>query len=184
MKWADPDYVRMCIHAMYMYILRGWVFTKGACNSCLGGLIRCVNLTTAHAPSSCEQFPFVFTVFVFLNSLRNSRWSCVQNDHPDNCFEELHVVHVSWSVSYILYIGKFPHYKRFAWKISWSKIFTLWAFQENLTHGENVEEPGRDRCLCGCHVYHETWEAATGAVTLWWQAYLPISAQAARLYCP
>ena len=35
----------------------------------------------------------------------------------------------------------------------------------NLTRGENVEEYGRDWCIGGCHVYHEIWEAATGAVT-------------------
>ena len=69
-------------------------------------------------------------------------------------------------------------------KISQSKIFVLWGFHETLTCGENVEEYGRDWCIRGCHVYHEIWEAATGAVTLWWQAYLPISAWTVRLYCP
>jgi len=50
-------------------------------------------------------------------------------------------------------------------KVSQSKIFALWTFHENLTRGENVEEYGRDWCIRGCHVYHEIWEAATGAVT-------------------
>ena len=118
-------------------------------------------------------------------------------------------------------------------KISWREIFARWAFHKNLTCGENMEEYGRDWCICGCHVYHETWEAATvavkikltfpwcatiilrcvrsiktlekreknfrkwngsehlhgiinctGAVTLWWQAYLPISVRTVGLYCP
>ena len=61
---------------------------------------------------------------------------------------------------------------------------------EILRRGKNVEleleveEYGRDWCIRGCHVYHEVWEAATGAVTPLWQAYLPISARTARLYCP
>jgi len=29
---------------------------------------------------------------------------------------------------------------------------------------KSMEEYGRDWCICGCHVYHEMWEAATGAV--------------------
>ena len=37
---------------------------------------------------------------------------------------------------------------------------------------------------CGCHIYHEIWEAAIGAVTPWWQVYLLISARTVRLYCP
>jgi len=55
---ADPDYARMCIHTMY--ILHGWVFTKGHATAAFGGLIKCVNLTTTRAPPSCEQFPFIF----------------------------------------------------------------------------------------------------------------------------
>ena len=43
-------------------------------------------------------------------------------------------------------------------KNSQSKIFAVWAFHENLTRGENVEEYGRDWCIRGCHVYHEIWE--------------------------
>ena len=57
----------------------------------------------------------------------------------------------------LLYIGKFPRNKGSREKISRSKIFALWAFHANLTHGENVEEYGRDWCICGCHVYHEIW---------------------------
>jgi len=44
----------------------------------------------------------------------------------------------TWVLNYIKllpYIGKFPCYRRFAWKKFMSKIFTLWAFHENLTHG-------------------------------------------------
>jgi len=26
-----------------------------------------------------------------------------------------------------------------------------------LTHGENMEEYGRDWCIRGCHIYHEIW---------------------------
>ena len=43
-------------------------------------------------------------------------------------------------------------------KISRSNIFAVWAFNGNLTRGEIVEENGRDRCIRGCHVYHEIWE--------------------------
>jgi len=38
-----------------------------------------------------------------------------------------------------------------------------------------MEEYRRDWYIRGGHVYHEIWEAATGAVTPWWQAYLPNS---------
>jgi len=50
-------------------------------------------------------------------------------------------------VSVIPYIGKFPHCKDSREKISWSKIFVLWAFHENLTLGENMEEYERDWCI-------------------------------------
>jgi len=45
-----------------------------------------------------------------------------------------------------------------------------------------MEEYERDWCIHGCHVYHETWEVATGDVTPWWQLYLPISARIVILY--
>jgi len=40
-------------------------------------------------------------------------------------------------------------------KISRSLIFAVWAFHENLTRGEKVEEYGRDCYICGYHVYYE-----------------------------
>jgi len=40
----------------------------------------------------------------------------------------------------------------------------LWSFSENLTCGENMEEYGRDWCICSYHVYLEIWEVATGEV--------------------
>ena len=61
--------------------------------------------------------------------------------------------------------GNFRVIKGSCEKISRSKIFAVWAFHENLTRGENVEEYGRDWCIHGCHVYHVIWEAATEAVT-------------------
>ena len=70
-------------------------------------------------------------------------------------------------------------------KISQSKIFVLWGFHETLTCGENVEEYGRDWCIRGCYVYHEIWEQLyTGAVTLWWQGYLPILARTVKTILP
>ena len=51
--------------------------------------------------------------------------------------------------------GNFHVIKGSREKFSRSKIFALWAFHENLTRGENVEEYGRDWCIRGCHVYLE-----------------------------
>jgi len=65
----------------------------------------------------------------------------------------------------IPYIEKFWRYKRFTKKFHGVKFSCYEPSTIILTRGENVEEYGRDRCICGCHVYHEIWEAATGAVT-------------------
>jgi len=58
------------------------------------------------------------------------------------------------------------------------------GFHENLTRGENMEEYWRDWCIHGCHVLSRNLGAATGAVTLWWQVYLPISAQTVKIILP
>ena len=39
------------------------------------------------------------------------------------------------------------------------------GFLQKFNMWRNMEEFGRDWCICGYHVYHEIWEAATGAVT-------------------
>ena len=54
--------------------------------------------------------------------------------------------------------GNFHVIKGSREKNSRSKIFVVWAFHENLTRGENVEEYGRGWCIRGCHVYHEILE--------------------------
>jgi len=41
-------------------------------------------------------------------------------------------------------LGNFSVIKGSHEKISLSKSFALWAFHENITHGENMEEYGRD----------------------------------------
>jgi len=63
-------------------------------------------------------------------------------------------------------LGNFRVIKCSHKNISWSKFFALWTFCENLTCRENMEENGRDWCICCYQVHHE----------IWWQAYLPISA--------
>ena len=80
--------------------------------------------------------------------------------------------------------GNFRIIKGLRENISWSKISRYGPSHENLMRGENVEEYGRDWCIHGCHVYHEIWEAATGAVTPWWQVYLPISAWKVKTILP
>jgi len=64
-----------------------------------------------------------------------------------------HTEHTIYRIS-----GNFRVIKGSREKISRSNIFVVWAFHENLTRGEIVEENGRDRCIRGCHVYHEIWE--------------------------
>ena len=80
--------------------------------------------------------------------------------------------------------GNFRVIKGSREKISRSKIFAVWAFHENLTHGENVEEYGRDWCIRGYPRLSRNLGAATGTVTLWWQAYLPISARTVKTILP
>jgi len=44
-------------------------------------------------------------------------------------------------------LGNFSVIKGSHEKISLSNIFAPWAFRENLTRGENMEEYGRDWCI-------------------------------------
>ena len=86
---------------------------------------------------------------------------------------------------FVQYIGKFPRYKRFAWKISRSKIFAVWAF-----HAWEFNT-WRKRWGVWKRLVH-SWRprlsrnlgAATVAVTQWWQAYLPISARTVKTILP
>ena len=70
-----------------------------------------------------------------------------------------------------------PYIGTFSWKAHSAKFYSENFFMrtfynvEILTRGKyvelepEVEEYGRDWCIRGCHVYHEVWEAATGAAT-------------------
>jgi len=71
-------------------------------------------------------------------------------------------------------------------KISRSKIFAVWAFHENLTRGENVEEygHGRDWCIRGCHVYHEIWEQLLEQLHYGGRRTCQFRPEQSRLYCP
>ena len=73
---------------------------------------------------------------------------------------KLHALSVASNVEVVRYriSGNFHVIKSSREKNSQSKIFAVWAFHENLTRGENMEEYGRDWCIRGCHVYHEIWE--------------------------
>jgi len=59
-------------------------------------------------------------------------------------------------VKEVPYIGKFSRCKRFAWKNFTEYNFHAMGLPRNLTCGENVEEYGRDWCIGGCHVDHES----------------------------
>ena len=79
-------------------------------------------------------------------------------------------------------LGNFHIIKGSRENISRSKIFALWAFHENNTWRKRGGY-GRDWCICGCHVYHEIWEAATGAVTLDGRRTYQFWPEQSRLYC-
>ena len=51
-------------------------------------------------------------------------------------------------------------------KNSRSKFFVVWAFNENLTRGENVEEYGRDWCIRGCHVITKSGSSYWSSYTM------------------
>jgi len=64
------------------------------------------------------------------------------------------------------------------------KIFAVWAFHENLTRGENVEEYGRDWCIHGYHVYHENWEQLLEQLHYDGRRTCQFRPKQPRLYCP
>jgi len=82
------------------------------------------------------------------------------------------------------YIGNFRVIKGSREKISRSKIFAVWAFHENITRGENVEEYGGDWCIRGCHVYHEIWEQLLEQLHYDGTRTCQFRPKQSRLYCP
>jgi len=79
--------------------------------------------------------------------------------------------------------GNFRVIKGSREKISRSKIFAVWAFHENLTRGEKVEEYGRDWCIRGCHVYHEIWEQLLEQLHCDNRLTCQFRPEQSRLYC-
>ena len=80
--------------------------------------------------------------------------------------------------------GNFRVIKGSRERISRSKIFAVWAFHENLTHGENMEEEyGRDWSIRGCHVYHEIWEQLLEQLHYDGRRTCQFRPEQSRLYC-
>jgi len=60
----------------------------------------------------------------------------------------------------------------------------VWAFHENLTRGEKVEEYERDWCVRGYHVYHEIWEQLLEQLHCNNRLTCQFRPEQSRLYCP